>query len=229
MTNTTQQCAVASGRPSAQLALTAHPHRHPEPLAALAVSPGQAVTILHTDRRENAVVLAQPAETGAVRVLLDGHARSLRADIAAVPVTDPATALELAQQAVAWASAAQYTAADRARALAEELDEQRRRHVRQLAEIRSYAIDRHRDGDICRDGLDKFLAHFDLDPYDPRHRVVFTISGSFDVTPEDGRDAGDTEYDVREYLRIDTDQVDGVDDDTLTFDVTVDDVQARGE
>ncbi|QGN48001.1 hypothetical protein GKC29_14875 [Micromonospora sp. WMMC415] len=229
MTNTMQQCVVASGRPSAQLALTAHPHRHSEPLAALAVSPGQAVTIVHTDRRENAVVLAQPAVTGTVRVLVDGHARSLRADVAAVPVIDPATALGLAQQAVAWALAAQHTAADRARALAEELDEQRRLHVRRLAEIRSYAIDRHRDGDICRDGLDKFLAHFDLDPYDPRHRVRFTISGSFDVTPEDGRDAGDTEYDVREYLRIGTDQVDGVDEDTLTFDVTVNGVEARGE
>nr|WP_152332185.1 hypothetical protein [Micromonospora purpureochromogenes] len=223
-----QQGALTSGRPRTQLALTAYPHRHPRPLAELAGSPGQAVTILHADRRDNAVVLARSAGTCMVRVLIDGQARSLRADIDAVPVTDPATALGLAQQTAAWALAARHTAVDRASDLVEQLDEQRRRHIHQLAEIRSYAIDRHREGDICRDGLDKFLAHFDLDPYEPRHRVRFTISGSFDVTPDDGHNAADTEYDVREYLRIDTDQVDGVDEDTLTFDVTAD-VEVHGE
>jgi hypothetical protein len=229
MINTTRQRVLTSGHPGRQLALTVHPHRHPQPLAVLATSPGEAVTILHADRRDNAVVLAQQTGTDTVRVLIDGQVHDVAADIAAVPVTDPSTALALAQQTVGWVLTALHTAVDRARALAEQADEQQWRHVRQLAEIRSYAIDRHRDGDICRDGLDTFLAHFDLDPYQPRHRVQFTVSGSFEVTPEDGRDTGYTAYDVRDYLRVDTGQVDGVDEGTVAFDVTVHDVQACGE
>ncbi|ROO52759.1 hypothetical protein EDC02_7700 [Micromonospora sp. Llam0] len=227
MSNTTQQRALTLGRPTAQLAITAYPH--PQPLAALAGAPGQAVIVLHADRRDNAVVLAQPAEAGTVHVLIDGQARSVSADIPAVPVTDSSTALALARQAVEWALAARHSAVDRARGLAERLDEQRQRHVGQVAEIRAYAIDRHRDGDICRDGLDKFLDHFGLDPYEPRHRVQFTISGSFAVTPENGRDTDGTGYDVREYLRLDTDQVDGVDEDSVTFDVMIDEVETGGE
>lgn len=220
-----QQPSLTLGHPHAQLAITAQP----QPLAALAGAPGQAVIILHADRRDTAVVLTQPTETGTVHVLIDGHTRSVNADIPAVPVTDSTTALALAQQAAQWALAARQDAIDRARAMAERLDDQRQRHVIEVAEIRAYAIDRHRDGDICRDGLDKFLAHFDLDPYEPRHRVRFTISGGFDVTPDNGRSAEYTENDVREYLRLDTDRVDGVDEDSITIDVMVDDVEASGE
>lgn len=33
-----------------------------------------------------------------------------------------------------------------------------------LTEIRQYAIDRHQQGEICRDGLDQFLEHFGMEP-----------------------------------------------------------------
>ncbi|MGI5213309.1 hypothetical protein [Plantactinospora sp. CA-290183] len=228
MTNIMQQRVLTSDRSRAPLALTAYPHQQPQSLAELSAAPGRAVTILDADRRDNAVVLRQAEGTGTVQVLINGQDRSLRADIRAVPVTDPATALRLAQQAVAWALTAERAAADRVSGLVEQDEEQQRRHTRELAEIRSYAIDRHRDGDICREGLDKFLARFDLDPYQPLHRVQFTITGSFYVKPNDDASTGYTKDDVREYLGLDTDQVDNVDLDTLAFDVTVD-VKAHSE
>lgn len=222
MTDSTQQPALTTDHPSTQPPLTTQPHSHPQSLAELAGLPGQVVTILHADRRDNAIVLMPGAGTNSVRVLIDGQDRSLPADIAAIPVTDPAAALALTQHAVTWALTAQHVADGRFRELAEQLDEQRLRHDRQLADIRSYAIGRYRDRDICRQGLDDFLARFDLDPYDPRHRVRFTISGSFDVYSDDGSDTTDTEYHVREFLRIDTDRVSCVDEATVTFDVTAD-------
>jgi hypothetical protein len=48
-----------------------------------------------------------------------------------------------------------------------------------LDEIRAYVIRKHRQEDICRDGLDRFLAHFKMAPYQPQgeshlhhHRLV---------------------------------------------------------
>ncbi len=212
--------ALTSERPDSSAAVATQPS--PRPLTAFAGSPGQAVTILDASARYDAVVLSPAPGTSMVRVLVDGQVRSLRADISAVPVTDQATALALTRQAVAWALTEQDSAVERARSLAEQRDEDRRRQASQLAEIRSSAIDQYRGADITRDGLDSLLSRLDLDPYQPRHRVRFTISGSFDVTPDVDRDTEDTESDVRGYLRIDTDRVDNVDDDTVTIDVTAD-------
>ncbi|MFY1577364.1 hypothetical protein ACN26Z_20940 [Verrucosispora sp. WMMD703] len=212
--------ALTSERPDSPTAVTTQPS--PRPLTAFAGSPGQAVTILEAGARYDAVVLSPAPGTSMVRVLVDGQVRSLRADISAVPVTDPAAALALTRQAVAWALAEQDSAVERARSLVEQRDEDRRRQASQLTEIRSYAIDQYREADITRDGLDSLLSRFDLSPYQPRHRVRFTISGSFDVIPDADRDTEDTESDVRSYLRIDTNRVDNVDDDTVTIDVTAD-------
>ncbi len=220
MTDTLHQPVSSASGFGTLRALTAYPHPQPQPLAQLSAAPGQAVTVLHPDYPENAVVLSQVDGSGLVRVLVDGQVRSLRGDVDAMPVTDTAVALDLARQAVAWALTAQQDAVDEAHALVVQCDELRQRHIGELAEIRAYAIDRHRDGDICRDGLNAFLTRFGLAPYQPRHRVRFTISGSCDVIPDVGVSVGDTGYDVREYLRLDTDQVDGVDEATVTFDVT---------
>ncbi|GIJ35004.1 hypothetical protein [Micromonospora sediminimaris] len=212
--------ALTSERPDSPTAVAPQPS--PRPLTAFAGSPGRAVTILDAGASYDAVVLSPAPGTSMVRVLVDGQVRSVRADISAVPVTDPATALALTRQAVAWALTEQDSAVERARNLAEQRDEDRRRETSQLTEIRSYAIGQYREADITRDGLDSLLSRLDLDPYQPRHRVRFTISGSFDVIPDVYRDTEDTESDVRSYLRIDTDRVDNVEDDTVTIDVTAD-------
>jgi hypothetical protein len=228
MTLTSTQPALTAGAYGApQLAITAEPHWHPQPLATLDPAPGLVITILNRGSAGNGVVLAQT--DGAVSVLVDGQVRTLRGDADVLPITERDTELALARQAVTWALAAHRAATDRIRGLYTDLDDARRFHDQALTDIRAYAIRRHRDGDICRDGLNEFLTHFDLDPYRPRHRVQFTIRGSFEVTPDADRDTGDTEDDVRDYLRIDTDEVDGVIDYAVDIDVTVDVCEADDE
>jgi hypothetical protein len=96
-----------------------------------------------------------------------------------------------------------------ARAAEFELDCQRHEHDRKLRKIRYYAIARHRDRDICRDGLDTFLEHFGMEANEPLIRVRFTISGSYLVR---GGSANDAETDGT-HLRLDTSGVaDGSED-----------------
>ncbi|BAJ30991.1 hypothetical protein KSE_52150 [Kitasatospora setae KM-6054] len=92
-------------------------------------------------------------------------------------------------------------------------------HDRKLEDIREYAIERHEAGDICREGLNNFLEHFDFDPYVTRVKVKFTMTGSFVV---DSDSAGATEDDVNDYLKPDLSSVDNVDDQTVDYEVTVD-------
>lgn len=96
---------------------------------------------------------------------------------------------------------------------------QRRVHAGLLDSIREYAITRHEDGEICRDGLDEFLVTFGFEPYCPRLRVDYTISGSYEVVQHD---ASFAENDARDYLRPDLSSLDDVDGDSSVCEVTVD-------
>ena len=46
-------------------------------------------------------------------------------------------------------------------------------------------IEQYRDSEYSRDVLDAFLSRFDLDPYQPRVKVTYTITGSFEVDSDD--------------------------------------------
>lgn len=52
--------------------------------------------------------------------------------------------------------------------------------------MRSYAIEKHLDGTICREGLNDFLAAHDLDIYQPRHRAQVTVRLDVEVNGADG-------------------------------------------
>lgn len=96
--------------------------------------------------------------------------------------------------------------------------ELRRTHAEQLAAIRQYAITRHEGGEICRGGLENFLATFDMEPYNPRVRVDYTISGHFEV------EANDTEFvadNARGYLGPDLLGLDDFDSDSSEYAVDV--------
>lgn len=59
-----------------------------------------------------------------------------------------------------------------------------------ISEIREYAIDKHRDGHFCRDGLNEALEHFGLDRYDPRYTATITLTATAEInadTPDDAR------------------------------------------
>lgn len=68
-----------------------------------------------------------------------------------------------------------------------------RHHDTTLAAIRNYAIEAHRDGDICEGGLNEFLRTFEMDEYDPRVSLSYTMAGSFIL-------AGSDEQAVREAV-----------------------------
>jgi hypothetical protein len=53
-----------------------------------------------------------------------------------------------------------------------------------IESIRDYAIERHRDGSICRSGLDEFLSHFDFAPYAQRFSVPVTVTATFEITAD---------------------------------------------
>jgi hypothetical protein len=226
MTQPSTLQSPTAGRDDPQRGQTAEP----QPIATFAASaPGQVVTIVDGYLTENAVVLGQRDNAAGVRVLINGQLRTVSGDVTAEPISDPGTGQALAQRALAWLLMRHRTIEDQVRDQTAQLAEQRRSFDSHLAQIRSYTIDRCRAGDLDRDVLNDFLTRFDLDPYRPRQRVRFTITGEFEVTPDPERDASDTASDVRDYLRINTDHVDNVDEDTIDISVDADADEADDE
>ena len=78
------------------------------------------------------------------------------------------------------------------------------RHHTTIEEMRAYAIEQHEDRMICRDGLEEFLDHFDLEPYEQRLRVTFTLTGSYEVESTNR----DHTWSDAQYVRIDLGGVD---------------------
>lgn len=68
-----------------------------------------------------------------------------------------------------------------------------------IESMREYAIQAHRRSDICRDGLDAFLAEHDLPPYRPDFRVQFTCD--FDAIFRGEEDADSARDRVREFAQ----------------------------
>ncbi|GIE90505.1 hypothetical protein [Actinoplanes regularis] len=145
-------------------------------------------------------------------VLLDDGVLSTEPlDRLATVITDPFRQATLLRQAAR-------SLHNQTRAAKAALDRQQREHERQLQQIRDYAIARHRDGDICRDGLDRFLEHFGMPPYEPLVRVRFTVRGSYLVRGS----TADAAKSDGSYLRLDTSNVDDVVEDSEEFHVDID-------
>ncbi|WP_369186536.1 hypothetical protein [Streptomyces sp. R08] len=126
------------------------------------------------------------------------------------PITDPAVCEATLRDAIEALAICRKVAI-------EKHAEQHRSHELMLDAIRQYAVDRHEDGDICRDGLDDFLAKFSLAPYETRVRVEYTITGSYEVDP--GSEAA-AEEDALKYLQPDLSGLDDVDGDTSIYEVS---------
>jgi hypothetical protein len=63
-----------------------------------------------------------------------------------------------------------------------------------ITAMRAYAISKHVDGTICRDGLNDFLAAHDLELYQPRHTA--RVRATFDVMV----DGADTDTDAEQLI-----------------------------
>ena len=87
-----------------------------------------------------------------------------------------------------------------------------------IGEIREYAIDKHRDGHFCRDGLNEALEHFGLERYEPRYTATITLTATAEIN-------ADTPDDARSRLRH---LIDGVaysgDEHSDDLDITMDDI-----
>jgi len=58
-----------------------------------------------------------------------------------------------------------------------------------VADIRAYAIDRQLEGHFCREGLNKALEFFDLEPYHPRYRLLVTATASIELDADNADEA----------------------------------------
>lgn len=72
--------------------------------------------------------------------------------------------------------------------------------------MRAYAIGKHLEGEICRDGLNGFLAAHDLDLYEPRYTARVTLSFDVEVGAEDSDDADSIICDCIEATSSDDNQ-----------------------
>jgi hypothetical protein len=88
----------------------------------------------------------------------------------------------------------------------DELQRQHAAHEDVLDRVREYAIEKHREGSICQDGLNEFLRMFDLPEYSPRVRVSYVIRGSYEVDSS----ASDIREDAEEHLGVDLADIDAV-------------------
>lgn len=127
----------------------------------------------------SAVVLGLTSD-GAVETWSGDALSAFLATSTAEPLTDPVLAEAALTQALAGLNVARRTAA-------RATDEQAARQAGVLDEIRSYAVEEHLNGTICRDGLNRFLRHFDLAEYQPYVQVSYTIAGTctVDILDED--------------------------------------------
>lgn len=80
-------------------------------------------------------------------------------------------------------------------------------NTKKLAEIRAYAIERHRADEICRAGLDDFLDHFGMPEYQPRIKVQFQITGYYEVDSHNEDEVRDA---ATEQMYVDLHSIDGL-------------------
>ena len=158
-----------------------------------------------------AAVVVRMLDTVLVEVYLADHVTSYSTQLLYVePLTDPVRSREVLGEAMTFMALWRQAAIDKTAELTQA-------HADRLDAIRTYAIERHEDGDICRDGLNRFLLHFDLAPYRTRVQVSYTITGSYEVEDSSETEAGD---DAEKYLRPDLTDLDRVDDYSTSFDLS---------
>jgi hypothetical protein len=187
------------------------------PLRAFLLGPDLPLAVTFATSGAEAVLLGR-VDTASVEVLRDGRIVREADTMLAVPVTDPTRQAELLRAALAADVAVRRALAETAEQRRTELDQLRTGQTRTLAAIRDYAIADYRADEFSRDVLDAFLARFDLDPYQPRVKVAYTITGSFEV---DSDNADEVENNVEEYLRVDLDDVDDTVEYSDEFNVSV--------
>lgn len=222
MTTNTTTAGTPAGHTADTTANGSHPDPRPEALNALAPQPepqplrdfvpdhsqassGSATVVTVNDRM--VVVLRADRTSGGVQVHDPVRSiHTLPAGTPATPVNDHHTRAEFL--AAAASDLADIHALDQA-----QLVDTDARHQKVLDNIRGYAIAQHLEDAFCRDGLNAFLTTFGLPTYNPRIRVTYTITGSYEVDTDDADTAA---RDARGYLKPDLTELDNLIDDSDT-------------
>ena len=187
------------------------------PLRAFLTGPDLPVAVTLVTSGVDAVLLGRSG-TATVEVLREGRILHEADSMLATPVTDPARQVELLRAALAANVAARQALAETAQQRGTELNQLRATRDRVLDTVRDYAIEQYRDNEFSRDVLNTLLDRLGVDPYRPRVKVTYTITGSFDV---DTADPDDVEDDVDQNVRVDLDDIDGVVEYSDEFSVSV--------
>lgn len=191
-----------------------HDKPAPRTLSAFADSPlDEGFVVRLAPDGDDAIVLGRPQD-GTVEIFQAAAGLTTRdASTPAMPVLDPADREAVIWQALTTLNAGRRNARTEAERLRQNIKTQRDEHVRTLDHIREYAITEHRkdDSTICRDGLNEFLRTFGLPEYQPRIRVHYTITGSYEVDDDGDRDDDDVTSDATGDLQVDYGSLDVID------------------
>lgn len=205
------------------------------PAASVAASPAEPVDTGSATSTIADVLVADPHPLAAVRldstggdgiVLSNEHGVAVvlhaSGDLSRLPLERAATAITDPQQVIGLLRHGLRYSREQIRSEQQRCTGQRLAHAERLREIRDYAVARYKDDDICREGLDAFLTHFDLDAYEPTIRVRYTITGSYLVRGSSAATEELAERDGRDFIGVDLSRVDDVVDDTGEFTVDID-------
>jgi len=219
--DTPEDTTITNPGDGSTAAATAEPWMQLPLRAFLTGEPVLPVAVTLSTSGVDAVLLGRVG-TATVELLREGRIVREADTMLAAPVTDPARQVELLRAALVADVTARKALADTAQQRGSELNQLRASQAGTLDAIRDYVIEQYRDSEFSRDVLDAFLGRFDLDPYRPRVKVSYTITGSFEV---DSDDADEVEDNVEQNLRVDSDDVDGAVEYSDNFDVTVSSVE----
>lgn len=166
----------------------------PTPIPGRALQPGAMVLAELGDDPQLAMVVELPGnDTARIITVSPGSEDLITRAAACSSLRPPPHEFDAAQQQLAQRLMIQF-AAD-AQNHAGRLREQASAAHQKITAMRAYAIDKYRDGTICKEGLNDFLAAHDLDLYQPRHRAQVTITLDVEV------DGADDQYEATQEIR----------------------------
>jgi len=128
---------------------------------------------------------------GFIELAVDSVILPIEPDTRAELITDPVTRAWLLTEAFAFTRRTYLWAVGELTAERQHVQDARKDRERVLGDVREFLIARVRDGQLDRQPVNDFLRRHHQPPYQPRQRVAYAITGTFEIDgdhdPEDGR------------------------------------------
>jgi hypothetical protein len=128
---------------------------------------------------------------GFIELAVDSVVLPVDPDTRAVLITDPVTRAWLLTEAFAFTRRTYLWAVGELTAERQHVQDARKDRERFLGDVREFLIARVRDGQLDGQPVNDFLQRHHQPPYQPRLRVAYTITGTFEIDgdqdPDDGR------------------------------------------